>query len=179
MGKKGLQLILPVLSLLLLSSSMSSSDALCSLTYRRQSLTNVSNTYPSPTELQFFRNVSNMAPFHKVQFFRSRLLQHGFPTGSHVPPAAWSSMGFPQDHSFLQASICLSMGSFRDCKFHGNSMGYRGIPALASLPPPYLLNLVSAELLVSYSHSSLWLLLHSRVFFLFITMLSLRCYHCC
>lgn len=35
----------------------------------------------SSQRLQIFRNCSIVGPFHKVQFFRNRLLQHGYPRG--------------------------------------------------------------------------------------------------
>jgi len=38
--------------------------------------------------LQFFTNCSSVGPFHGVQSFRNRLLQHESPTGSQVLPAS-------------------------------------------------------------------------------------------
>jgi len=48
--------------------------------YGRQFSTNFSNVSPS-RGLQLFMNCPSMGPFHRVQSFRNRLLQHGVPHG--------------------------------------------------------------------------------------------------
>jgi len=147
-------------------------------------------------------NCPGVGPFHGVNSFRNRLLQHGCPTGSEVLPAnllrcglstglqvlagACSSIGF-RGHSFLQAYSCSSVGSSIGCRWISaplcTSMGCRGQPASPwsspqaagesllrrlehLLPPPSALTLVSAELLLSQSHSSLQLQLLLHRFFL-------------
>jgi len=51
--------------------------------HRRQFPMSFSDVGPSHG-LQFFMNCSSLGPFHGMQSFRSRLLQHGFPTASQV-----------------------------------------------------------------------------------------------
>jgi len=87
---------------------------------------------------------SGVRPFHRVQSFGNRLLQRESPMGSQVLPGnllrhgllslhgatgACSSMGFPRDHSLLQAHTGSSMGSFTSCRLSAplrSSMGYKG-----------------------------------------------------
>jgi len=97
--------------------------------------------------------------------------------GPQVLPGACSSTGSSQGHSFLQASTCSSVGSSMGCRWRSapswTSMGCRGTACLTIVvftgcrgisavapgapPPSPSLTLVSAELLLSYSHSSLQL----------------------
>lgn len=134
---------------------MSSAAALCSPTHRRRS-------QMSPTCILPLSYSSSGMTLAWLLSIRCR---------SSGPDC--SSMGSPQRHmshqepGLLWAShritASFSMGSFRHCRFHGNSMGYSDqclnrvlttgcweIPAPASPPPPSLLSLESAELLVSY-----------------------------
>jgi len=110
--------------------------------------------------------------------------------------------GTPWVHSFLQASTCSGMGSLPQatggyllycgppwlqgtaCLTMVFSVGCRAIsaPAPGALPPPpSAVTLVSAEMFRSHSLTLLpSLLFHHRVFFfLFLNMLSQRCYHRC
>ncbi|KAK4828634.1 hypothetical protein QYF61_000282 [Mycteria americana] len=84
-------------------SSHSSPTPAWGPSHGRQSSTNFSNMSASHG-LQFFMNCSSVGPFHRVQSFRSRLLQHGSPTGSQVLPADLLQSGFlpPQVHRFCQ-----------------------------------------------------------------------------
>jgi len=71
----------------------------------RQSSMNYSNVGPS-NGLPFFMSISSMGPFHRVQSFRNRLLQHGSPMGPQALPANLLRHGFlsPQGHRSCQES---------------------------------------------------------------------------
>jgi len=105
-----------------------------------------------------------MGPFHGVQSFMNRLLQHGSPTGSQVLPANLVQRGRLSLHgstgparSLLQCR--LAMGSQHPSAIStgssvGSSMDCRRIsaPAHGPLPPPLSsLALVSAEFFLSHS----------------------------
>lgn len=57
-----------------------------SLGFIPQPFMNFSNTSPSH-ELQTSRNCFRVGPFPLSASFRTRLLQHGSPTGQQIPPA--------------------------------------------------------------------------------------------
>jgi len=116
--------------------------------------------------------------------------------GPQVLPGACSNVGFPQGHSFLQASTCSGVESLpqatgRDLLNRGPPWAARGQPASPwsssraaregsllrhlehLLPPPSSLTLVSAELFLSHRLIPLSSLLFYRsFFFLFLNMLS-------
>jgi len=64
---------------------------------------NFSNMSPSH-RLQSSMNCPSVGPFHRVQSFRNRLLQHGSPTGSQVLPAnlLWRGLLSSQGHRSWQ-----------------------------------------------------------------------------
>lgn len=97
-----------MLSLLLLSphgedSSQSSLAPVQGPSHGRQLSMNFSNISPS-RGLQFFTNCSSTVSFHRVQPFKNRLLQHGFPMGTEV---------FPEN--LLQRGL-LSLRGHRSCQ---------------------------------------------------------------
>jgi len=158
-------------------------------------------------KLQFFTKFSSMDSFH-MSFPWGAVLQeqtapawvpHGvaspaskpapawahLPTGPQVLSGAHSSVGFPQGHSLLWASICSGLESSPGCRWIAAppwtsmgrtgtacltmafAMGCRGISALAPGAAPLLsspLTFVSAELFLSHI---LTLLSGCRFFFTF------------
>lgn len=100
----------------------------------------------SPYGLQLFKHCSSMGPFLLVHFFRSSLLQHGFPTGLQVLPEDLQCGLLCMSHSFCQRTALswaphgLHSTSTNSGVFHSGdicstmvfSMGFRGLSAPAS-----------------------------------------------
>jgi len=136
-------------------SSLSSPAPVWGPSHRRKSSSNFTNMDPSHG-LQLFINCSSVGPFHRVQCFRSRLLQRGSHTGSQVLPAnllqheilftgsqflwgACSSVGFPQGqgHSLFWVIYLLWRGFLHRLQLEICSpkatMGCRGTECLITV----------------------------------------------
>ena len=114
----------------------------------RQFSMKFSNVSPSHG-LKFFTNCSSVGPFHRVQSFRNRLLQHGFPTGSQSPLGIHLlQRGVLHRLQWISAPLWTSLGCRgRACLTIVFTMSCRGISALvpgACPPPPSSLTLVSS-----------------------------------
>ncbi|KAK4830649.1 hypothetical protein QYF61_012492 [Mycteria americana] len=105
--------------------------------HERQSCTNFSNVSPS-RGLQFFMDCSGMRPFHGVQSFRNRLLQHGSPAGSQVLPAKLLQCGLPMGSQPPLGIHLLQRGVLHGLQVHicstvnlhglqGDSLPHRGL----------------------------------------------------